>query len=73
MSTVISEHEVDMPMIVCRFCCNPHYPDDGHYQMETADGEFLGNVGEYELDQEIAEYKMRGYRLSRIIGGSRAC
>ena len=73
MSTVITEQKVDMPMIVCRFCRNPQCSDDGHYQMQTTSGEFLGNVGEYELDQELAEYKKRGYRLSRIIGGSRAC
>lgn len=73
MSTANMEHEVDSPQIVCRFYPNPYCPKDGHYQMHTTNGEFLGNVGEYELDQELAEYKKRGYRLSRIIGGNRAC
>lgn len=73
MATAIMEHEVDTPLIICRFRPNPHCSGDGHYQMYTTDGIFLGNVGEWELDQELGEYKKQGYRLSRIIGGSRAC
>lgn len=68
MSTGITEHEVDMHEIICRFYPHPQYPDEGYYQLQTSDGDFLGNVGVDELDCELAAIKKQGNRTVRFIG-----
>ena len=70
MSTTITEHEVDMREIVCRFYPHPQYPDEGYYQIQTSGGVFLGNVGVDELDCELAAMKKQGYGRVRFIGHS---
>ncbi|MCH5248363.1 MAG: hypothetical protein J1E98_00450 [Lachnospiraceae bacterium] len=67
MSTAITEHEVDIREIVCRFYPHPQYPDAGYYQMQTSGGDFLGNVGVDELDSELAAMKKQGYGQVRFI------
>lgn len=68
MSTAITEHEVDMREIVCRFYPHPQYPDEGYYQLQTSGGDFTGNVGVDELDCELAAMKKQGYGAVRFIG-----
>lgn len=67
MSTGITELEVDMHEIICRFYPHPQYPDEGYYQLQTSDGDFLGNIGADELDYELAAIKKQGYGLIRFI------
>ncbi len=68
MSTAITEYEVDMREIVCRFYPHPQYPDEGYYQLQTSGGDFIGNVGVDELDCELAAMKKQGYGAVRFIG-----
>lgn len=68
MSTAITENEVDIREIVCRFYPHPQYPDEGYYQIQTSGGDFLGNIGADELDSELASIKKQGYGTVRFIG-----
>lgn len=55
------------PSIIYRFCPHPRYPDEGYYQLQTTDGDFLGNIGSDELDYELSSFREQGYSLARII------
>lgn len=67
MPTGITEKETGLQRVICRFCPHPQFPDEGYYRLCTSDGIFLGNIGDYELDSELAELRKQGYNLERII------
>lgn len=73
MSAVVLEKGGAMGELVCRFCPNSHCPGEGHYKIQTTDGEFLGNVGTEELDYELSVLRQNGYSIARIIGGEAIC
>ena len=41
VSAVVLEKGGAMRELVCRFCPNSHCPGEGHYKIQTTDGEFL--------------------------------
>lgn len=55
--------------IICRFHADILHPQEGYYRMETADGEFLGNVDEGELGHELSALRERGYWMGHVIRG----
>lgn len=63
--------ETGVKELVCRFCPNRHCPGEGYYRIQTADGEFLGNVGAEDLGYELSSLRQNGYGLVRIIGGKK--
>ena len=65
MSELISEKGIKE--IECQFCPNPYFPGEGYYRIQTADGEFLGNIGVEELDYEISLLRQNGCRLVQIV------
>lgn len=67
MATTVKKRDTDSLEIICRFCPHPRYPDEGYYQLQTTDGDFLGNIGSDELDYELSSFREQGYSLARII------
>lgn len=68
MQTEAMANKTGSKEIICRFLTNRIHPQEGYYQMETADGEFLGNVEEGELRYELSVLEELGYWLGRIVG-----
>lgn len=68
MQTEVMEDRAGSKEIICRFYANLVHPQEGYYRMETADGEFLGNVDEGELKYELSVLEEHGYRKGHIIG-----
>ena len=68
MQTEVMADRAGSKEIICIFYANLAHPQEGYYRMETADGEFLGNVDEGELKYELSVLEEHGYRKGHIIG-----
>lgn len=67
MPAGIIKNKIEEQNIFGRFQPHPQFPEEGYYCLYTSDGIFLGNVGDYELDSELAELRKQGYFLRQII------